>query len=294
VTGEAAALGSAALWALATVSLKGVTGRLSASFIMAVRTAIAAVLAVAFVLLVRPEEAHLDLPATTLVVLLTSALLPLIGDIAFVRAIAVEDLSRVFTVSTSLYILMSVAGSVLIFGEPFSWFLIAGGVAVLVGSRLVLNESNAEGEAALAEIRRRQPMLGLRLSIATAIFWSAGLLAVSEALESVEPLNATVLRLPFMAVTLGLVVGLRGDLRLKASSGQDLQTLTVSAVLVLASMLLFLLSAKLASAGTVAVLTSTSPIFAVPLAYFFLKENVTPRIVSGTAICMTGIWLTFV
>ena len=261
---------------------------------MAVRTAIAALLAIAVIVVFRPADAHFDLPASTLIVLLGSALLPLIGDVAFVRALAVEDLSRVFTVSTSLYILLSVAGSVLFFGEPFSWFLIIGGVAVLIGSRLVLNESSAEAEAALEGVRRRQPALGLRLSIATAVFWSIGLLAVSEALESVEPLNATILRLPFMAISLALVVGLRGDLRLRERSARDLQTLAISAVLVLGSMLLFLLSAKLASAGTVAVLTSTSPIFAVPLAYFFLKEHVTPRIVSGTAICMTGIWLTFV
>ena len=293
MTGEAAALVSAAFWALATVSVKGVTGRLSASFIMAVRTAIAAVQANAFILIVSPGDANLDMPVLTIAVLLTSALLPLAGDVAFVRALAVEDLSRVFTISTSLYILLSVAGSVLFFGEPFSWFLVAGGAAVLLGSRLVLNESQAEAEAAVQAVRRRQPVFGLQLSIVTALFWSTGLLAVSEALDSVEPLTATLLRLPFMALTLLAFVGVRGDLSLKGRSKDDVGTLAVSAVLVLGSTLLFLLSAKNASAGTVAVLTSTSPIFAVPLAVFFLKEQVTPRVIGGTAVCMAGIWLTF-
>ena len=261
---------------------------------MAVRTAIAAALAIVFVLVASPGDANLDLPITTIAIVLGSALFPMVGDVSFVRAIALEDLSRVFTVSTSLYILLSVAGSVLFFGEPFSWFLVGGGVAVLAGSRLVLNESKAEAESTLQKVRRREPLFALRLSIFTALFWSAGLLAVSEALESVEPLTATLLRLPFMALTLVLFVGLRGDLQLKGSSTRDVQTLAISAVLVLGSTLLFLLSAKLSSAGTVAVLTSTSPIFAVPLAFFVLKERVTPRILSGTAVCMAGIWLTFV
>ena len=292
MTGEAAALASAAFWALSTVSVKGVTGRLSASYIMAVRTAMAAVVALVFILVIRPGDVNLSLPALTLAALLGSALLPMVGDVAFVRAISVEELSRVFTVSTSVYILLSVVGSVLFFSEPFSWLLVVGGAAVLTGSRLVLTETRPDAGAARFSERQRQPLLGLQLSLFAALFWSAGLLSVSEVLESVEALTATLLRLIFMAATLLLFVGLKRELRIADRPAKDFQTLGVSSVLTLGSMLLFILSAKLASAGTVAVLTSTSPIFAVPLAHFLLKERVTPRIIAGTVICMGGIWLT--
>ena len=56
-------------------------------------------------------------------------------------------------------------------------------------------------------------------------------------------------------------------------------------------MLLFLLAADLAPAGLVAVLTSTAPIFAVPMAHFLLKERITRRILGGTVACMIGILL---
>jgi len=299
MTGEAAALGSAVLWALATVVIKDVSGRLSAFYIMAVRTTIAALFAVVVIAGLKPSSIDLDIPSATMAVLLGSALVAILGDVAFVRAIAVEDVSRVFTVSTSLYILLSVGGSVIFAGEPFSWLLLLGGIAVLAGSRLVLEESKATQPLPGVPVdapatRTRLPVFALWLSIVASIFWSGSLLAVSDALDTVDAFTATLLRLPFMALALVLVIAVRGDLRRHAWNARDLRILTLSGAFVLGSMLLFLLSAELTSAGTVAVLTSTSPIFAVPLAFFVLKERVTPRVLGGTTACMAGIWLTLI
>src|SRR5689334_22945246 len=126
------------MWALSTIVIKGVSGRLSASFIMAVRTSCAAVLLLIAVLVLDPGLIDLTLPAGMMALRLGSMLLGGFGDVAFVRAVALEDVSRVFTVSSALYILFSVAGSVLFAGEPFSFLLVLGGIAVLVGTRLVV------------------------------------------------------------------------------------------------------------------------------------------------------------
>jgi drug/metabolite transporter (DMT)-like permease len=126
--------------------------------------------------------------------------------------------------------------------------------------------------------------------VLAALFWSTSLLAVSEAMESVEPLSATALRLPFMAIALGFIAGVRGEHK-RGWTSRDLGVLAVSGCLIVGAMMLFLLSAKSSSAGTVAVLTSTSPIFVAPLAHFFLNERLTLRIASGTMTCMLGIWL---
>jgi uncharacterized membrane protein len=123
------------------------------------------------------------------------------------------------------------------------------------------------------------------------ILWSAGLLLVTEAMKSTEPLAATMIRLPFMAVAMGLAAAVRGEYRRYGLAADNLRVLTLSGVMALGSMLLFLLSADLNDAGTVAVLTSTSPIFVVPLAIVFLRERLTVRVVVGTAACMAGIWL---
>ena len=286
--GEAAALGAAAFWAVSAIVIKSVSGRLSTFYIMAVRTSVAAVLALIIFVAPGSDDAVLDLRATLMFALLGSALMAMLGDASFVRALAVEDVSRVFTVSTSLYILISVAGSVLFAHEPFSLLLILAGLAVLVGARLVVHQP-LESPARLG-FGTRDPGFALWLSVVAAVLWSASLLVVSEAMESVEALTATAIRLPFMALALGVIAGVRGDHRQRATM-RDFGLLALSRVLITGAMALFLLSAKLSSAGTVAVLTSTSPIFVAPLAHFFLNERLTLRVAGGTMTCIVGIWL---
>jgi drug/metabolite transporter (DMT)-like permease len=286
--GEAAALGSAAFWALSAVLIKGVSGRRSAFYIMAVRTSFATLLALAIFLAIRPSLSGFDLQIT--LALLVSAALAMLADSSFVRAMAVEDVSRVFIISTSLYILMSVAGSILVSGEPFSGLLIIAGLAVLSGSWLVLHRPRGPAAPVAAPSGERNARFALLLAVVAALLWSTSLLVVSEAMESIDTLAATAIRLPFMALILGGIVAVRGELR-AGLNWQDLRPLAASGALVVGAMTLFLLSAKLSNAGTVAVLTSTSPVFVAPLAHFFLNERLTLRIASGTLTCMLGIWL---
>jgi drug/metabolite transporter (DMT)-like permease len=219
--------------------------------------------------------------------LLGSAAMAMFADASFVRALAVEDVSRVFTVSTSLYILISVIGSVLFAQEPFSVLVVLAGIAVLVGARLVIQPPQDQSRIGG---RRHDPAFALWLSVVAAVLWSASLLVVAEAMESVEALTATAIRLPFMALALLSIAAVRSDFR-EGLNARDARILAMSGVLVVGAMMLFLLSAKMSSAGTVAVLTSTSPIFVAPLAHFFLNERLTPRIATGTLTCMLGIWL---
>ena len=288
MVGEAAALGSAVLWAISAVAVKTVSGRLSAFYIMTVRTSIAAVFVLVLFGLSGGDATVSHLPLATIAVLLGSGVAAILGDAAFVRAMAVEDVSRVFTVSTSLYILASVTGSVIFLGEPLSVFLLLGGLAVLIGARLVVYEQ--VGTRLASAGRLRQPVFALWLAVLAALLWTASLLTVSDALESVEALSATALRLPFMAFVLGVIAGSRGEHR-RQSTLADLRLLAISGALIAAATTLFLLAAKTTSGGTVAVLTSTSPIFVAPMAHAFLGERLTLRIAGGTATCMAGIWL---
>ena len=53
----------------------------------------------------------------------------------------------------------------------------------------------------------------------------------------------------------------------------------------------FLLSVSLAGAGRAAVLTATSPLFAVPLSVLLLGERGSWRIVAGTILSVAGVIL---
>src|SRR5215212_6986720 len=206
---------------------------------MAVRTSCAAVMLLIAVGIFDRGLIDLNFSARMMAILLGSMLLGGFGDLAFVRAVAIEDVSRVFTVSSALYILCSVAGSVVFAGEPFSVLLVFGGIAVLFGTRLVVVDpakvTAGETEPLVTE-RPRQPVHALRLSILAAVLWSAALLLIADALEEVEPLTAATLRLPFFAIVLVLSAAVRGDMRPGSTSLLDLGALVFSGALVLASM----------------------------------------------------------
>jgi drug/metabolite transporter (DMT)-like permease len=294
VIGEAASLGSAGLWALSTIAIKSVTGRLSASYIMAVRTGIAALLILALALAGGFGRDALDLPFWTAVLLVASAPMAAGGDLCFVRALALADVARVFTLTTSLYILFSVAGRVLFLGDGLSWLLPLGAVAILFGSRLVLQDAPVEAEPMghTAVLTKQATGVGVvGLSVLAGLLWAAGLLVLSEALKEAEPVAALTLRLPVMAVAMIALAAVQGDFVRFGFAPDNLRVLALSGGLALCSMLCFLLAADRAEAGIVAVLTSTSPIFAAALAWLVLQEQITRRVLIGTAVCMLGIWL---
>jgi drug/metabolite transporter (DMT)-like permease len=294
VIGEAASLGSAGLWALSTIAIKGVTGRLSASYIMAVRTGIAALLILALALVAGFGRDTLDIPFWTALLLVASAPMAAGGDLCFVRALALADVARVFTLTTSLYILFSVAGGVLFLGEDLSWLLPLGAIAILFGSRLVLQDTPVEpAPMAQATVLTKQATgVGVvGLSVVAGLLWASGLLVLSEALKDAEPVAALTLRLPVMALAMIALAGVQGHFAQFGFAPHNLRVLMLSGALALCSMLCFLLAADRAEAGIVAVLTSTSPIFAAALAWLVLKEQITRRVLIGTAVCMLGIWL---
>lgn len=291
--GELAALGCAAFWALGTVLVKGPTSRLSALYISAFRTIFAAAVIVAVATALGELHGIAEIPAWDIAILLGAGVVVVVGDLGFVRAISLDDMSRVFPITTGIYILASVAASALIAPEPMSWYTPAGGLLVIGGVSLIATarRPRRDGQASADEARRR-PTTALVLSVVAALLWTVSLLGLNKAMESAEPLPATALRIPFNGVVLLLLATARGDVRYYRIQHRDVTALVVSGVFIGFSALLFTSAVKLTTAGNVAILSSTSPLFVVPLAYFVLKERMTKGLLLGTAICMLGIWLT--
>jgi drug/metabolite transporter (DMT)-like permease len=55
--------------------------------------------------------------------------------------------------------------------------------------------------------------------------------------------------------------------------------------------LLFVVALQHAGAAHTAVLSSTAPVFALPLAVLALRERLTARVIAGTLLSLAGIWL---
>ena len=78
-----------------------------------------------------------------------------------------------------------------------------------------------------------------------------------------------------------------------ASYGRrSLATMTAAGVLGTgAGSLLWVVGVQHAGAARTAILSSTAPLFALPLAAVFLHERITRRVAVGTVLSIAGIWL---
>ncbi len=288
--GELAALGSAAGWAASSTLVKNSRGRIGALSISAVRSLTGAATAV----LVAATAGHLlligQIPPGSVAILLASSLATMAGDVMFVRGIMADNISRVFPTVTSLYILFSVVASAIFADQQITPLTVLGGFFVLIG--VYLTAGRESNEAADAKKGRGLSWQALGFSVGAALLWTVSLMGIDHGLKDADPLAATAMRNMFIAIGLFLLATLTGSLRRQPWSRQDLRNLLLSGVGWGMSSVLFIVALKLSSPGTVAILSSSSPIFVVLIAYLFLHERITLRVGGGTAICLLGVYLT--
>ena len=286
------ALASAAFWAFGSALVKNVTPRVSALYISVVRVGCGALLSVLITAMLGQIGLLGDTPLRVVGILLGCSLAVMLGNLGFVRAIALDDVSRVFPVTNGLYIMFSVVASVLFAGETLTWYIGVGGFLVLIGIYL------------LATGQRRQPvgpggtpprirLLAMLIGGAAALSWSIGLIGVNDAMKYIEPMPANVIRMPFMAMMLTAMAAVRGDVRRYQVSRQDIVLMVLSGLLAGGSSITFVAALKWSEPATVAILNSTAPLFLAPLAFMFLHEHATWKVMAGTIICVAGVILTF-
>jgi drug/metabolite transporter (DMT)-like permease len=289
--GEAMALASAAFWAFGSALAKNVTSRMSAFYLSVIRYSFGALLTVVICAAAGQLLLIGETPARVLGILLGCSVVVMFGNVAFIRAIALDDVSRIFPLTNGLYIFLSVVASILFADEPVTWRTGAGGFLVLVGIYFL----STGGRRPTSE----QPKKGMSLRVLAilmgtiaAVAWTVSLVGVSDAMKYVEALPANAIRMPFVALMLVGINSATGDFKRQRTTRHDFLVVAVSGLLAGASSLTFVAALKYASPATVAILNSTAPLFLAPTAYLFLKERPTVKVLIGTVICVGGVILT--
>ena len=144
--GEALALSSALLFGLSTVLIKTVVPRVDSITVTAVRLITGAVFAVLVSALLGQFNEFSNISKDSLLILLVAGGVVMTGHITLIKAIGIDDVSRIFPTMTGLYILMSVVFSVLLTDDVFSFKIILGAVIVLLGIYLLSYETNSSDQ----------------------------------------------------------------------------------------------------------------------------------------------------
>ena len=291
--GEAKALLAAALWATAGIVFAFNMRRLGPVTLNLIRT----LAALAFVcLLVAFAGAHgfRDMSASTVVTMIGSGILAVaLGDTLFFAVLPTLGASLAVPISGSVYPVLTFFVAVLWLDETLTWMVILGSALILVGIFLLV--WRAETTVPLPEeplVRRMDPRKAVLLLMVASVFYAASTIWLRAGSGDVNALPANLLRAAAASLFLLMALVVRHPAEPQRPTFRGVTALIIAGILAIGVGGLFYIQAvQEAGAGRTAILTSTMPLFNLPLAVLFLRERVTPRIIAGTITGVIGIWL---
>jgi drug/metabolite transporter (DMT)-like permease len=282
--GALCALGSALAWAVIGLLVRTLASHYSSVTINAVRSLVSGAFLLAW-LIATDGLAALDGLSLRAVGLLALSIVvaSAIGDTVFFESTRALGLARAMTVSMT-YPLMSTLLAAALVGEPLTIPVVLGSLITLAGIALIVaarpSEPAPEGRL----------WTGVGAATLAALAWAVSVILLKAPLAETDAVTAQAVRLPIAgAVLLATPWGWstpaelgRSDLALAG------RLLLVSAVTV-ASSVFFVAGLKYGGVAISTVLSSTAPMFAIPLGFLFLGERLSGRAIAGTAITVAGI-----
>ncbi len=292
--GVAAALVSSAMWALTSVLLASQTARLRPLLMSAVRSFTASLILIGLLVATGGLVQWGRMTFITGISMMGSGVLgQAVGDTLYINALGVLGVTRTFPITNSAYPFLTFVLAVALLGEQVTWLVPAGGLLIVAGiSWIVLEQQRpADGVAPTTDVAR-----GLVFAVAAALAWSMATVWLRGQQGNLDAIAAASLRIPAASVaviaTIALTAGASQQRPLAHLTRRSLAIVAIAGVLGTGlGSVLFIYAVEHTGAARTAFLTTTAPLFALPMGMFFLSEQLTPRLALGTVVTVAGIWL---
>jgi drug/metabolite transporter (DMT)-like permease len=215
-----------------------------------------------------------------------------VGDTLYINALGHLGVSRTFPITNSAYPFLTFMLAVLLLGEGVSWTLPAGGALIVAGITWIVLEQRraAAGDEVQVELVR-----GVAFALAAALAWATATIWLRGQQGDLNALGAASLRIPAASGAVWLTLSLTAR-----NAERPLRSLTRNSVAIIAAAgvlgtglgsILFIYAVGEIGPAKTAFLTTSAPIFALPMGVLMLSEKVTMKALLGTAVTIAGIWL---
>ena len=281
--GALCALASALAWSVTSLLARSLIPHYGSVTINAVRSGAAGALLLIVVMVIDGPGTLTAMSRATFVQLTVSIVAAIgIGDTVFFESTRAIGLSRAMTIATTYPVGAALLAAAFL-DEPLTLPVIVGSLLTLSGIALIVSvRSDAAHPERLA--------FGVWTAVVASVAWAVSTVMMKLPLTEIEPLTAQAVRLPLASVLLWLTPwtwGAAGAIR-KAGRG-PLVTIGILSVGTAASSVLFVASLKYAGVAVGSVLSSTAPVFALPLGVLFLGERIAVFTVVGVLLALAGI-----
>ena len=280
-------LGSAACWATITVLGRSLSGALGPAVINTVRALIGGVLVVLVAVAAGYGPEILRIPLWALLAFWISMAIGFaFGDTIFFAGMEYLGVTRAHTLSMVHPLLTTLIGIGLL-GEPVSMAR-AMGILLVLGGLLLIVSGRGTGSAD----SRATEWRGVRLVLLAALSWTIAAVLLKAPLQGVSALAATAVRAPLGGVVLLMTPWARGAWpAVRTCRPPELTRLGAICLLSFASSIFFTAGIKHAGVAIGTVLSTTSPLFTIPLETFVLGHRPTGRTMVGAVVTVGGIAL---
>jgi drug/metabolite transporter (DMT)-like permease len=281
--GALCALGSAMSWSVTSLMVSSLAPGIGTFTINAARTTLTAAIVVGWMLVGGGLEAVLTLSMGSVALLAVSIVLAIaIGDTIFFESTQRLGLGRAMTISMS-YPVVAASLAALLLGERLTAPIVLGGLLTLAGLVLIVM-------ARVEPPGKPRPWRGVVEALLAALAWGVSVVALRVPLDEIDPVSAQAIRLPIGALMLWVTPwALRGLPRLRRGGWPLFGRLLALAALTAVSSVMYSASVKYAGVAVATVLSSTAPLFAVPLGVMFLGERLPVLALVGVTVTVAGI-----
>jgi drug/metabolite transporter (DMT)-like permease len=285
--GITGALGSAGTWALICVLAQTLSGRFTSAGINAFRALVGGGLVLIGALAAGYGPQIVGMPLWVAGSLWVSILIGYAGgDTVFFLGMQELGVTRAHTLSMA-HPLMSTAAGIVLFGEPVTVGR-AAGILLVVGGITLIVTGQGETGADTARAHRR----GVLLVLAAAVAWTVGSVMLKPPLEVVAPITATAVRSPMVGLALWCTPWARGTWRaVRTLPGRGAVVLGAICALSALSPVLYVTGIKYGGVAVGTVLSTTSPLFTIPLEVLLLGRWPSRRTILGAIVTVGGITL---
>lgn len=285
--GISAALGSAASWAVGAILFKRVGETMSSSGMTLAKGALSVVL----LGIVAVAAGFVPVDRAVLWQLVLSGLIGIaIGDILFFKGLRELSPVAMLVLMVAGYVLTTLLALVLLreMPSPTEW---AGMGCIIAGVCVALSVDLA-GEKQVSTWR------GVMYGLGSVVCMSASMIMIKGPVEHVPSLQATFVRMAAGTVGVfaaGLISGqMRGWLAPLKNPQFFAKFFIAVSVVTFGGFWLSVYAIKHLDVALANTLNSTEPIFVIPLAYFVLKERISPRSIIGAISVVAGVALILV
>ena len=281
------ALGSAATWALICILAQSLSGRLTSAGINAFRALVGGLIIFIGAVVTGYGAEIVTMPLWVALTLWASILIGYAGgDTVFFLGMQHLGVTRAHTLSM-VHPLMSTIAGIVLFGEVMTATR-AAGVLLVVGGLALIVTGQSEGSAEASRARRS----GIKLVLVAAVAWTVGSVMLKPPLQVVSPVTASAVRSPLVGAVLWLTPWARGTWRtVRTTRGREAIVLAAICLFSAISPILYTVGIKHAGVAIGSVLSTTSPLFTIPLEVAVLGRWPTRRTVLGAVTTVCGIAL---